>query len=33
MSYTRLQAQREKELDGGDDEKEVNDAALRIQKV
>ncbi|KAI8853325.1 hypothetical protein BC829DRAFT_6699 [Chytridium lagenaria] len=33
MREIKLQAQREKELDGGDDEAEVNSAALRIQKV
>ncbi|KAJ3219263.1 Dynein regulatory complex protein 11 [Dinochytrium kinnereticum] len=33
MREIKLQAQREKELDGGDDEAEVNLAALRIQKV
>ncbi|KAJ3116840.1 Dynein regulatory complex protein 11 [Phlyctochytrium bullatum] len=33
MREIKLQAQREKELDGGDDEAEVNQAALKIQKV
>ncbi|KAJ3318253.1 Dynein regulatory complex protein 11 [Blyttiomyces sp. JEL0837] len=33
MRDIKMQAEREKELDGGDDEGEVNSAALRIQRV